>query len=429
MSMTITVIGTGFVGVVTGAVFASFGNKVWGLDVDEKKIRSLKKSKVPFYEPDLEKLVQQGLKAGNLDFTTSYETAVSQADIIMIAVGTPSAPDGTADLKYVLAAAKSAAPFLKPGAIVIVKSTVPPGTNKQVAEIIQSQTKVNFYMASLPEFLKEGSAVHDTMHPDRIVIGATDKEVINRLKKLHAPLNAKVIVVRPESAQMSKYAANAYLAQRITFINQIANLCESNGADVQEVIKSMGPDKRIGEHYWYPGLGYGGSCFPKDVKELAAYSKSIGESSNLLVKIDELNEERIPKLIHRLGKRLNGWKDKRVAILGLSFKPNTDDIREAPSLKVIPLLEKNGAEIVGFDPKAGEAIKQVLPKLKQTSDVYDCVKNVDVVLLLIEWPEFTDLDLVKVKKQMRGNVFIDTRNQYNPKEVKKSGLEYIGVGR
>lgn len=427
--MNLTVIGTGFVGVVTAAVFADFGNEVWGLDIDEQKVKSLRKAKVPFFEPGLEDLVQKGIDSGKLQFSTDYKKAVSQADVVMIAVGTPSASDGTADLKYVLAAAKSAAPHLKPGAIVIVKSTVPPGTNNKVSQVIKQETKVPFYMASLPEFLKEGSAVHDTLHPDRVVIGATQPQVIDKLKTLHKPLNAKTIVVKPESAQMSKYAANAYLALRITFINQIANLCETNGADVQEVIEAMGPDKRIGDHYWYPGLGYGGSCFPKDVKELAAYSKSVGESGNLLIKIDALNEKRIPELIDRLSQRLNGWKNKKVAVLGLSFKPNTDDMREAPSLKVIPALIKQGATVVGYDPKANQLAQKLIKGLKVAETAYKAVEAADVTLLLVEWPELVGLDLHKVKQAMNGSVFIDTRNQYDPKIVSQAGLEYIGIGR
>lgn len=427
--MNITVIGTGFVGVVTSAVFAGFGNQVWGLDVDETKVKSLKQAKVPFYEPDLQELVAKGLKQGKLDFTTDYQTAISDADIVMIAVGTPSAPDGQADLKYVLKAAESSAPFLKPGAIVIIKSTVPPGTNDLVAEAIKKKTKVNFYMASLPEFLKEGSAVYDTLNPDRVVIGATEPKVIKILKQLHEPLKAKVVVVKPESAQMSKYAANAYLATRITFINQIANLCEANGADIQEVISAMSPDKRIGSHYWYPGLGYGGSCFPKDVKELAAYSKSIGETGNLMIKIDKLNEARIPKMLERIGLKINGWADKKVAILGLSFKKNTDDFREAPCLKVVPWLESKGATTVGYDPKVKEVIHQYLPKLELAKDAYSAIADADVVMLLVEWPELVELDLVKVASKMKGNVFIDTRNQYSPKLMADAGLEYISVGR
>lgn len=427
--MNLTVIGTGFVGVVTSAVFADFDNKVWGLDIDEKKIQSLKRAKVPFYEADLEKLVAKGLKSGNLNFTTSYQEAISDADIVMIAVGTPSSPDGQADLKYVLKAAESSAEYLKPGAIVIVKSTVPPGTNDKVAQVIKGKTKVNFYMASLPEFLREGTAVHDTLNPDRVVIGATQPQVIETLKQLHQPLKPKFVVVRPESAQMSKYAANAYLATRITFINQIANLCQANGADIQEVIEAMSPDKRIGSHYWYPGLGYGGSCFPKDVKELAAYAKAIGESGNLMIQVDKLNEERIGLMMDNLEQRVNGWKGKTVAILGLSFKPNTDDVREAPSLKIIPLLRKAGANLVGYDPKASEAIKTVEPKLRQASTAYEALENADVALLLIEWEELINLNLDKVAKLMKGNVLIDTRNQYSPKAVAKAGLEYIGVGR
>lgn len=427
--MTITVIGTGFVGVVTAAVFADFGNKVWALDIDKNKISSLKQGTTPFFEPGLEKLVKKGIQKGNLHFTTSYQKAIPESEIVMICVGTPSAPDGQADLKHVLSAAKSLSPHLSAGTIIALKSTVPPGTNSKITQVVKKHTQVNFYTASLPEFLKEGSAVQDTLNPDRIIIGATNKQVIKKLKNLHKPLNAKFIIVKPESAQMSKYAANAYLAQRITFINQIANLCEKNGADVQEVVKAIGPDKRIGEHYWYPGLGYGGSCFPKDVKELAAYSRAVGEGDGLFVKIDALNESRIKKLLDRFSQKINGWKGKKVAILGLSFKPNTDDIREAPSLKVIPYLQKQNASVIGYDPKANHAIKTAIPKLKLAKSVESAVKGVDVCMLLVEWPEFIDLSLKKLKSLMKGNIFIDTRNRYQPEFVRKSGLEYIGIGR
>lgn len=427
--MNLTVIGTGFVGVVTAAVFSDFGNKVWGLDIDLQKIASLKKGKVPFFEPGLKELLQKSLKKGNLDFTTDYSKAISESDLIMIAVGTPSAPDGQADLKFVLSAAKSLAPVIKPGAIIALKSTVPPGTNITVENEIKKHTKTNFHVVSLPEFLKEGTAVHDTLNPDRIVIGATNKEVIKKLKQLHQPLGGKFIVVKPQSAQMSKYAANAYLAQRITFINQISNLCETSGADVEEVIQAMGPDKRIGTHYWYPGLGYGGSCFPKDVRELAAYSKSVGENQSLFIKIDDLNANRIPKIMDRFGQRINGWQHKKIAVLGLSFKPNTDDIREAPSLKVIPYLKKNLAQVTGYDPKAGELVKKALGELQLADSPYSAANQADAVIILIEWPELVSLDLDRLKQLMKGNILIDTRNQYNPKQVRQSGLEYIGIGR
>lgn len=427
--MNVTVIGTGFVGVVSAGIFSKFGNSVFGLDVDENKIRSLNQGKIPFYEPDLKELVLAGLDSENLHFTTDYQKAIKDADVIIVAVGTPSAPDGQADLKYVFAACESLAPHLKPGAIVAIKSTVPPGTNAKVEALLKKHTKVDFHTASLPEFLKEGSAVHDALYPDRVVIGAYDQQVIDKLLELHRPLEGKKITVKPESAQMSKYAANAYLAQRITFINQIANLCEKNGADVQEVINSMGPDRRIGEHYWYPGLGYGGSCFPKDVKELAAYSKAVGEGDGIFVKIDELNDKRIPILLDHFGDRAGGWKGKTVAVLGLSFKPNTDDTREAPSLKVIPYLKKQGAHIVGFDPKATEAIKRIMPELETKDDPYQAASGADIIILLIEWPELVALDLGKLKQSMKGNIFIDTRNQYDPSQVKEAGLEYLGVGR
>ena len=364
--MTITVIGTGFVGVVSSAVLSSFGNKVYGLDVDQQKIQSLSSGKIPFYEPGLEELVKSSLEKGDLIFTTSYEEAVSSSDVIILAVGTPSAPDGQADLKYVFSALESLAPYLKNGTIVAIKSTVPPGTNAKAEEIIHSLTNVQFFTASLPEFLKEGSAVQDTLHADRVVIGAKDEQAIEILKELHKPISAPAVVMSPESAQMSKYAANAYLATRITFINQIANLCEVNGANILEVIEGIGYDKRIGKHYWYPGLGYGGSCYPKDVKELAAYAKAKSQNGNLMVKIDELNEERIPKLMEKYKNRVGGWAGKTVAVLGLSFKPNTDDMREAPSTKIIPLLIKENAHVKAYDPitiKTAQKIYSIYKKV------------------------------------------------------------------
>lgn len=416
--MTIAVIGTGFVGVVTAAAFAKFGNQVYGLDIDEAKIKKLQKAELPFFEPGLEELVTSGVKSGQLKFTTSYATAISGAEVIFISVGTPSALDGQADIKYVLAAAQSLAPHLKSGAIVVIKSTVPPSTNSKVGVVIRQHTKKDFQVASVPEFLKEGTAVFDFLNPNRVVVGTTNARVAKVLTELHQPLEAEVVIVRPESAQMAKYAANAYLAQRITFINQIANLCEKNGADVQEVVAAIGFDERIGGHYWYPGLGYGGSCFPKDVKELAAYSRAIGEGDGLFVKIDELNEARIPKLVHKWDKQVK-FSGKTVAVLGLSFKPNTSDIREAPATKIIPLLQEKGAQVRAYDP-------QVRGKFK---NLYQAAKLADVLLLLIEWDEFKSLDFNRLKSVMKGHVFIDTRNQYEPEEVAKHGFKYIGIGR
>ncbi len=430
--MQITVIGTGFVGVVTAAVFASYDNKVIGLDIDEKKISKLKKNLVPFYEPGLEKLLKQQQKSGNLEFTTAYQKGIENSDLVILAVGTPSNPEGGADLTYLLSATKELAPYLKSEAIVAVKSTVPPGTLPKVDKIISQTANVKYYLAAMPEFLKEGSAVEDTIHPDRVVIGARENVVFDRLRELHRPLKCQVIEVSPESAQMAKYAANAYLATRITFINQIADLCEKNGADVEEVIAAISHDRRIGKHYWYPGVGYGGSCFPKDVKELAYYSRQVGEGENLFNKISDLNEERIPRLMKNFGDQLGGWSGKTVAVLGLAFKPHTDDMREAPSLKVIPYLLDQQAKVRGYDPKALSAAKQIFPSDENLSfhdSIDDACQSVDVVLALIEWPEIVDYDYSHVIDQKKEQWLIDARNQLLASQVKGWGFNYIGIGR
>lgn len=430
--MTITIIGTGFVGVVTSAVFASFGHTVIGLDVDQKKVDSLKKSKVPFYEPNLENLLKDQQINGNLSFTTNYKEAIEPAQVIMIAVGTPSAPDGQADLKYVLMAAESLADHLQENAIVVVKSTVPPGTLDKVKSTIEKKTKVNFYTASLPEFLKEGSAVDDTLNPDRVVIGADVDFVFDTLEDLHKPFKAPIIKISPESAQMAKYSANAYLATRITFVNQIADLCDKNGADVQEVIKAMGHDARIGQHYWYPGFGYGGSCFPKDVKELAAYSRAVNESHNLFNKVNDLNNGRIERLMDKFAEEVDGWDGKTVAVLGLSFKPNTDDMREAPSIKVIDILSSQNTTIKGYDPKALKVAPQFIKKSKKLGyydNIEEAVKDADVIISLIEWPQIVSFDYSKTREKSKPQWFIDGRNQFDPDKISNWGYTYLGIGR
>lgn len=429
--MKIACIGTGFVGVVTAAVFAKLGHSVTGLDIDEKKISSLRGGHVPFFEPGLEELLVETQEAGNLTFTTSYQEAVSDADIVMIMVGTPSAPDGTADLKYVSSAAESCAQYLKEGAIVIVKSTVPPGTNTKVRAILEKKTDKTFDVASAPEFLKEGTAVEDTLHPDRAIIGAENKETVRILSDLHKPLTENIIVMKPESAQMAKYAANVYLAMRITFANQIADLCEKNGADVTEVIRGIGADRRIGSHYWYPGLGYGGSCFPKDVKEIAAYAKSVGEHESIFIAVDDRNEKRIPHLMEKYDSLVGGFAGKKVAILGLSFKPNTNDMRVAPSLQVIPWLLEHGAAVSATDPKAIAEARVLLPDgVTYSESVEEAASGADVLMLLIEWDEYKALDLADIASRMQGGkFFFDTRNQYDPADVAAAGMQYKGVGR
>jgi len=424
--MKIACIGTGFVGVVTSAVFASHGHEVVGLDIDENKVKSLSKGEVPFFEPGLSELLKKTLADGHLTFTTSYENAITNAEVIFIMVGTPSAADGQADLKYVFATAESMAPYLKKDAIVVIKSTVPPGTSQKVTDIIKQKTKVSFTTASVPEFLREGTAVEDTLHPSRIVIGTTDKKAIKKLTQLHRPLSDKIIVMKPESAQMSKYAANTYLATRITFINQIADLCEKNGADVQEVIMGIGEDSRIGGHYWYPGFGYGGSCFPKDVSELAAYSRAVGESNNLMNKVHDLNLARTPYLMKKLAEKVGGWKNKQVAVLGLSFKPNTDDTREAPSISIIKYLQQNGANIFGFDPRAKWSGEKV--NFSQKESLEETLANADVIIAVIEWPEIISFDFSKTKLNKK-QFFIDGRNQFDPTIIKSWNYIYLGIGR
>lgn len=430
--MTISVIGVGFVGLVTAAVFSKFGNEVYALNRDKKKSEDLRKGKLPFFEPNLDELVRANVQAGRLHFTTSYAEVIPQSDIVMIAVGTPSAPDHRADLSHVFDAAKSLAPHLKSDAIVVIKSTVPPGTNDQVKEIIRKRTKKRFSVASIPEFLREGTAVEDSLHPDRLLIGATEPHVIKQLLELHRPIGAEKLVMKPESAQLSKYAANAYLANRIVFVNQIADVAEKTGADVQEIIRGMGMDQRIGLHYWWPGLQYGGSCFPKDVKELAAYARVVGEGDGLFEKIDQLNEARLPKMLEKFERGVGGWDGKTIAILGLSFKPNTDDMREAPAVKVVPVLKQRGAKIHVYDPQAMDIAKIRLKGYVDlfATSVYDVTKGADALIILVEWDEFKSLDLSRIKKAMKPHpVFVDTRNLYDQERIKEMGFKYIGIGR
>lgn len=429
--MKIACIGTGFVGVVTAAVFAKLGHEVVGLDIDKAKIALLKEGRVPFFEPGLPELLKQTQAKGKLNFTTDYQEAVTGAEIIFIMVGTPSAPDGQADLKYVLAAAESLAPYLEEDTIIVIKSTVPPGTNAKIREAIEAQVEVKFDLASVPEFLKEGSAVEDTLHPDRVIIGSTNKETIAKLKGLHGPLTEKIITIKEESAQMAKYAANVFLAMRITFANQMADLCEQNGADVEEVLKGIGADKRIGDHYWYPGLGYGGSCFPKDVKEVAAYARSIGETDSIFIAVDDRNEARIPRLMRQYDKLVGGFADKKVAVLGLSFKPNTNDTRVAPALKVIPWLVDKGAQVIATDPEAIDEAKPLLPaQVEFVIDPYAAISGTHVTFLLVEWPQFRELNLAKISDSMQSPKFlIDTRNLFDPDKARAAGLKYKGVGR
>lgn len=425
--MNITIIGTGFVGTVSAAVYASKGHNVIGLDIDPKKINSLKRGQVPFYEPKLEQLLINQQKAGRLTFTSSYKKAISSSQLIIIAVGTPSKKSGAIDLTYVKKSCQDLAPYLKENAIVAIKSTVPPGIFSTIRPIIKNKTNKTFYLAALPEFLKEGTAVSDTLHPDRIVIGTDNRKVLKTLEKFYRPYKAPIVKTTPESAQMIKYSANAYLATRITFINQIADLCEHNNANINDVIQGIGYDQRIGDHYWYPGLGYGGSCFPKDVKELAAFAKSVGETNNLIRLINQLNEDRIPRLLKKYESLVKGWEGKTVAVLGLSFKPHTNDTREAPALKIIPKLLKKGAKIKTYDPKAHWQPEDNKQQYRQVMTIKQVVKNADIIMVLIEWPEIIKFDFKRTKLSKK-QYFLDTRNQFNSKKLIKAGYIYQGIG-
>jgi len=431
--MTIAIIGTGFVGVTTAAVYAEHGHTVYGVDIDERKVESLKTGVVPFFEPGLEDLLKKGVEAGNLHFTTSYTVAVPTADIIMVAVGTPSQVDGAINDAYVIAACESVAPLLKTGAIVIIKSTVPPNLIPKFEQIIRAKTQTEFYLATMPEFLKEGTAVEDTLHPDRVVIGTTNPGVADKLKELNQVFNVPMLVVSPQSAQMIKYASNSYLAQRITFINQIANVCEKVGADIQEVIKGIGFDHRIGDHYWYPGLGYGGSCFPKDVRELAHMADSLEINDNLFSWMRTANAHRVDEVLREFSSQVDGWDGKTVAILGLAFKPQTDDTRDAPAQFIIPQLIRAGATVRGYDPKARFMMTADLStsadRYTPTSSIAEAVKNADVIMSVIEWPEIINFDFGPHKAQDKQQWFIDIRNQFDPARVRGWGYKYSGIGR
>lgn len=428
--MKVVVIGTGFVGVVSAAVFASFGNDVVGIDIDPTKIEKLRRGEVPFFEPGLSELLVSEQTAGRLSFTTDYSSAVTDAEVCIIAVGTPSGASGRADLTYVYAACESLAPYLKENAVVVVKSTVPPGTLQSVRERIAAHTKVSFSVASVPEFLREGTAVADTLHPDRVVIGVQEEYAFERLATLHEPLKAPIVRVVPESAQMGKYAANSYLALRIMFINQIADLCEHTGADIDEVIGIIGKDARIGSHYWYPGPGYGGSCFPKDVKEIAEYSKQVGETETLFITLHQLNEARLPRLFKQWTRLVGGWEHKKVAVLGLSFKPETDDLREAPSLKVIPRLLELGATVVGYDPQAVAVAQRYFGEksgLSFTEGLSEATADADVIIVLTEWKEITSFAFPATTNKKV--FFIDTRNQFSTQKLQELGYIYQGIGK
>ncbi len=428
----ITVIGAGYVGLVTGTGFADLGNKVCCLDIDESKISMLQAGEVPIFEPGLQEMIQRNVQAGRLSFTTAYGEALADAEFVFIAVGTPEGVDGEADLKYVGQAAKTIAKTMRRPMIIVNKSTVPVGTGDWVADIIQTNQPepIDFAVVSNPEFLREGSAIIDSTAPDRIVLGSLNKEAANKVAELYLSLRSRIIITDLRTAEMIKYASNAFLATRISFINEIANICERLGADVKEVATGMGYDKRIGHYFLDAGVGYGGSCFPKDVKALAHMATTHGTHPQLLKAVMDINQHQrihvIQKLRELLGQRLNG---KVIGLLGLAFKPNTDDMREAPAAEIGRALLRENAIVKGYDPEAMNVATKMMPNLQLAEDVYSLAQGCDALILLTEWNEFKHLDLPRIKSLMRQPIFIDGRNLYEPEMMTKYGFIYRGVGR
>jgi len=428
--MKLAVIGTGYVGVVTSVVFTDFGNQVWGLDINKERIKSLKKSQPPIYEPGLEKFLTKGLKSGRLHFTSSYNQALDKAQIIFICVGTPPKADGDYDLSYVFSAAEAIGKTLNNYAVIVIKSTVPPGTGDKVKAIIQKYTSVPFDVASCPEFLREGRALEDSFHPSRIVIGVDSPKAKKLLLELHRPIKAPKVICDVVSAQLVKYAANAFLATKISFINAIAIVCDKIGADIKKVSQGLGLDPRIGKSFLEAGLGYGGSCFPKDVSALVSFSKRLNYNLKFLREIEKINAKQVEYVAKKAQAILGNFKGKKAAILGLAFKPDTDDLRESRSLILIDWLLKRKAKIQAYDPIAMKMAKKIYGKrIDIKKDSYEAVKGSEVVFIVTEWNQFKKLDLEKVKRLMKGKLLIDGRNIFEPEQVRKIGFIYQGVGR
>ncbi len=427
----IAVIGTGYVGLVTGTCFADLGNRVTCIDIDERKIAVLREGGMPIYEPGLEEVIRRNVAAGRLTFATSYAEGLKTAEFVFIAVGTPSGVDGEADLQYVRAAAETIAQTMDHPLIIINKSTVPVGTGDWVADIIrQSQPRaIEFAVVSCPEFLREGSALTDFMNPDRVVLGSLDRDAAEKVAQLHLPLRAPIVLTDLRTAEMIKYASNAFLATRISFINEIAAICERLGADVKEVAAGMGYDKRIGRAFLDAGIGYGGSCFPKDVKALEYMGLLHGAHPALLRTVMEINRDQRRRLVQKLREAVGMLQGKKIGLLGLAFKPNTDDMRDAPSVEIAHMLLREGAKVYGYDPVAREVAERLIPEIGQASDPYDLAAGCDALLLMTEWNEFKHLDFARIRTLMHTPVLIDGRNVYEPDTMREAGFIYHGVGR
>ncbi|MGQ0603772.1 MAG: UDP-glucose dehydrogenase family protein [Anaerolineales bacterium] len=427
----IAVVGVGYVGLVTGTCFADLGNNIIALDINEERIENLKKGILPIYEPGLEEMVKRNVAAERLDFTTSYKEALENADFAFIAVGTPEGVDGEADLKYVRAAAESIAETMTRPIIIVNKSTVPVGTGDWVADIVRAKQPkpIPFSVVSCPEFLREGSALADFMNPNRIVLGSLDRDAANKVAELHLSLRARIQVTDLRTAEMIKYASNAFLATKISFINEIANICEALGADVKEVAEGMGYDTRIGRQFLDAGLGYGGSCFPKDVKALAYMATTQGKHPQLLQAVMDINKYQRRQVILKLRDMLGSMKGKTVGLLGLAFKPNTDDMRDAPSSEIARAVLAEGGKVKAYDPVAMHVAEKMMPGVQMCENAYDVAEGADALVLSTEWNEFKQLDLARIKLAMKHPNFVDGRNLYDPKRLSDLGFHYRGMGR
>ena len=434
--MNVAMLGAGYVGLVSSACFAEFGASVTCIDIDSARIDKLREGVIPIYEPGLAELINKNMEQGRLSFRAGYDEAIAECDLVFIAVGTPARRgDGHADLKYVYQAARDIAPYLEGYTVIVDKSTVPVGTARDVKRIVaEVNPGAEFDVASNPEFLREGAALADFMRPDRVVIGVETKRAEETLRELYRPLNlieTPMLVTDLESAELIKYAANAFLATKISFINEISALCESVNADVHAVARGIGLDGRIGRKFLHPGPGYGGSCFPKDTRALVRIAQENNVTSRIVEAVIEVNEAQKARMVDKIRTALGGSENgKTLAVLGLAFKPETDDMRDAPALSILPRLIDNGARIQAHDPQAMPEAKALLPEsVLYFDEVYAALAGADAAVLMTEWNAYRGMDLDRIKKTMRGNVFIDLRNVYEPELMRKAGFDYICVGR
>ena len=432
--MHIAVIGSGYVGLVTGACFAEFGDDVTCVDVDAEKVARLSRGETTIYEPGLDQLVKKNLQAGRLRFTTDIGSATEQSLVVFLAVGTPPKADGAADLTYIEGAAREISEHLDSYKVIATKSTVPVGTGRRLASLIREHLPkpLEFSVVSNPEFLREGAAISDFMRPDRVVIGGDDQQAIAIMRDLYRPLyliETPFVITSLEGAELIKYAANAFLATKISFVNEIANLCEKVGCDVHEVARAIGMDRRIGAKFLHPGPGFGGSCFPKDTRALAAIGREFSSPMRIVDAVIEVNEQQRLSMVPKIESLAGGLRGKRIAVLGLAFKPETDDMRDAPSVGIIRGLMRRGATVSAYDPVARQEAQKIIPEIEFAEDEYVAAAGADVLVFMTEWNQFRALDMERISSLMRVPRIADLRNIYEPADMRNLGFKYVGVGR